>query len=224
MQMTVIRVSLLALAVGAFGTPSFVSAQVAAPQPATPAGTEVRRLTADQAVRLAAENNLGIQVARYLPQVEDLNLAVAQTGYTPSLNTIFSTNSADNPNNSFLSGAQGAKTSDQRFTTTVDFQQLNKWGGTYTIGWDGMRSTTTNLFSNCSPQLRSSLSLGYSHPLMRGRKIDSIRQQIEITGKNREIADINVRQTLATTSRTVRNAYWDLAYAIASLQVQQQSL
>jgi hypothetical protein len=95
--MTVIRVSLLALAVGAFGTPSFVSAQVAAPQPAAPPGTQLRRLTADEAVRLAAENNLGIQVARYLPQVEDLNLAVAQTAYAPSLNTVFSTNSADNP-------------------------------------------------------------------------------------------------------------------------------
>jgi outer membrane protein len=42
--------------------------------------------------------------------------------------------------------------------------------------------------------------------------------------KNREIADVGLRETLATTTRTVRNAYWNLAYAVASLGVQQQSL
>jgi outer membrane protein len=223
MSTTVIRVCLLAAAMAAFGTPAFVYAQVAPAQPAAAGPAQVRRLTADEAVRLAAENNLGIQVARYLPQVEDLNLAVVRTGYAPSLNTSFQTNSSDSPANSFLSGA-GTKISNDQFTSTVEFQQLNRWGGTYTIGWDGARSTTNNLFSNFNPQLRSSFSFSYSQPLLRGLHIDSIRQNIEIGAKNREIADINVRQTLATTGRTVRNAYWDLAFAIASLQVQQQSL
>jgi HAE1 family hydrophobic/amphiphilic exporter-1 len=42
--------------------------------------------------------------------------------------------------------------------------------------------------------------------------------------KNRDISDVALRQTIATTMRTVRNAYWNLAYATASLRVQQQSL
>jgi outer membrane protein TolC len=45
-----------------------------------------------------------------------------------------------------------------------------------------------------------------------------------ITSKNREISDVTLRETIATTTRTVRNAFWDLAYTIASLGVQQQSL
>ena len=45
-----------------------------------------------------------------------------------------------------------------------------------------------------------------------------------ITSKNREISDVSLRQTIAMTTRTVRNAFWDLAYAIASLGVQRQSL
>jgi outer membrane protein len=39
-----------------------------------------------------------------------------------------------------------------------------------------------------------------------------------------EISEVGLRQTLASTTRTVRNAYWNLAYAVASLSVQQQSL
>ena len=42
--------------------------------------------------------------------------------------------------------------------------------------------------------------------------------------KQREIADVQLRQTIASTAPHGANAYWDLAYAIASLQVQQQSL
>jgi outer membrane protein TolC len=60
--------------------------------------------------------------------------------------------------------------------------------------------------------------------LLRNWKIDNTRQQVLITSKNREIADVSVRQTVAATTRTVRNAFWDLAYTIASLGVQRQSL
>ena len=128
------------------------------------------------------------------------------------------------PNNSFLSGAQGTSISDARFLTNVGVQQALPWGGRYSVGWDGTRSTTTNLFSNFSPQLRSSVALSYAQPLLRGFSIDTARQQMLVSLKNREISDVGVRQTVAATMRTVRNAYWDLAYAIASLDVQRQSL
>jgi len=59
---------------------------------------------------------------------------------------------------------------------------------------------------------------------MRGFKIDAIRRQVQIAQKNREISDVTLRQTLTITSRIVRNAYWDLAFQIASLTVARQSL
>jgi outer membrane protein len=186
-------------------------------------GRQIRRLTADEAVRLAAENNLGIQIARFDPQIESLNVLQAQTAWTPTLNSSMQQNSNTSPPNSFLSGAQGALDTDQ-FSMTTNIQQLTPWGATYAVGFDGARSTSNNFFSNFNPQLRSSLSLNYTQPLLRGFKIDNVRQQIQLSRKNREIADVSVRQTLSTTSWSVRNAYWDLAYQIASLQVARQSL
>lgn len=231
MRTSVIRSCAIALVLAAFGTPLSVSAQTARPaegillaaQQAPAAATQVRRLTADEAVRLAAENNLGIQIARYDPQIEDLNVAQARAGWTPTFNSTFQQNNAQQPPNSFLSGAQGALTSDQ-FSTSSGVEQLLPWGGRYSIGWDSARSTTNNFFSNFNPQLRSSLSLNYTQPLLRGFSIDTTRQQILISRTNRDIADVAVRQTLMTTERAVRNAYWDLAFAIASLAVQRQSL
>lgn len=200
--------------------PSITTARPA-PQAAEP---QIRRLTIEEAVRLALENNLGIQIARFDPLVEDLGVAQAQSNWAPTLTNQFQSTSTDSPNNTFLAGGQGLKTSDDRFINTMGVQQSLRRGGRYTIGWDGSRMTTNNAFTTFSPQLRSSLSFSFEQPLVRGFSIDSVRQQLESSLKNREIADVQVRQTIASTMRTVRNAYWNLAFAHAGLRVQQQSL
>jgi outer membrane protein len=215
MQISMKPAGLLLLVLSLIGIPVSASAQSAAPG---------ARLTEDDAVRLALENNLGIQVARIAPQIQDLNIAQARAGWTPNLSTVFNNGSQDTPNNSFLSGAQGDKTSNASFTSTLGLQQLLPWGGSYTVGWDGARSTTNSVFSNFSPQLRSSLALSYSQPLLRNFSIDNVRQQLEAGELNRDISDIALEGTLATTVRNVRNAYWELVYARASLGVQRQSL
>lgn len=185
---------------------------------------EARRLTLDEAVRLALENNLGVRVARIDPQIEDLAVAEARAAWSPTLTSTVQGASTDSPNISFLSGAEGTKISDSRMNSNVGFAQSLRWGGRYAIGWDSSRSTTNNIFSNFSPQVRSSLALSYSQPLLRGFRIDNSRQQLLVSETFREIADITLRQAMVVTSRAVRYAYWDLAYAMASLNVQRQSL
>jgi|CXWL01.1.fsa_nt_gi outer membrane protein TolC len=197
-----------------------VSGQTPAP---APPDALTRRLSVEEAVRLALENNLGIQIARINPEIQDLTLAVTRASWAPTFTTSFQDSSTDSPATSFLSGGQ-EKTSDDRLTSSVGIQQALKRGGNYSFGWDNSRSTTTNLFSNFSPQTRSALSLHVEQPLARNFGIDSIRQQLLVNQTSRDISDIDLQQTLATTTRSVRNAYWDLAYALTSLQVQQQSL
>ena len=173
---------------------------------------------------LAAENNLGLSIARVDPLLEDLTAAQVRASWSPALSSTFSSNSTVNQNTGFLSGASGDTTTDRRINGDLGIVQSLQWGGNYSIGWTGARSTTNSVFSNFSPQIRSGLALGYSQPLLRNFKIDNTRQQLLSSLKQREIADVQLRQTFASTTRTVRNAYWDLAYAIAFLQVQQQSL
>jgi outer membrane protein len=209
------------------GTVASVSAQQQTAQQTPGAGaaaSQVRRITADEAVRLALENNLGIQVARINPQIEDLSVAQARAAWAPNFATTMQQNGRDTPNSSILTGAQGSKLTTNTFASNVGLDQSLPWGGSYSLGWDSSRQTTTNLFANFSPQTQSSLALNYTQPLLRGFHIDSTRQQVLVSQKNREIADVQLRQSVTSTTRTVRNAYWELAYAIASLQVQQQSL
>ena len=221
MRMT-LRISRVVTTVAVIWWPLCAHAQstlLPAPQP-----VDARRLTIEEAVQMALENNLGIQTARIDPRIQDLAVAQARAAWFPTVTSAVDTVSVDSPNSSFLSGGQGLRISDDRLSTNVGVGQIMPWGGTYNIGWNSSRATTTNLFSNFSPQLRSSLAFNYSQPLLRGFLMNSARQQVLISEKNRQIADITLRQAVALTSRVVRHTYWSLAYAIAALEVHRQSL
>ncbi len=99
-----LRISLLALtvfgtSVSAFGQSSSslsTSLQAAAAQAATqPASESVRRLSIDDAVKLALEQNLGIRIQRIDPQIQDVGIAQARAFWAPSLSTNFSKQLAD---------------------------------------------------------------------------------------------------------------------------------
>jgi HAE1 family hydrophobic/amphiphilic exporter-1 len=228
MRTSFMRTALLTAIITIIGFAS-ASAQTSARPAATLAvtpGEDVRQLTIDEAVRLALDNNLGIQIARFNPQVQDLSVALARSAWVPAFTTLVEGAGASTPNSGFLSGATTGqnKTTTGRVLSNVGVVQQTPWGGSYSVGWDSTRSTTSNVLSSFSPQLQSTLSLDIRQPLLRNFTIDNLRQQVILSEKDRDISDFGLQQTVATTSRAVRNAYWDLAYANASLVVQQQSL
>ena len=227
---TLVRCGLAASVLAIFGTPLSVFAQnppaegllAAAQQAAAAQAPQVRRLSVEDAVRLAAENNLGIQISRYAPQIEDLNLAQARAGYIPSFTSSFQSVSRTQPNQSFLAGA--VTSSDDQFFNNTGITAVLPWGGSYDIGWDSSRFESNNFAATRNPQIRSQIAASFTQPLLRNFRIDSLRQQIQVSLRSREIADLDVREQITATSRAVRNSYWNLAYQIASLEVARQSL
>jgi outer membrane protein TolC len=195
-------------------TPASSSAQAAAP---------VRRLTMDEAVKLALEQNLGIQSERITPQLQDVSIALARTGWVPTFNTTITNNSQNNPSTSALSGG-ATSINDSRFATEIGLSQFLRTGANYSLSWTSSRATSTNIFNNFDPLIRSGLAFNVSQPLLRNFKIDNVRQQIAVAQRDREGADYQLQATIVSTTRNVRNAYWDLAYQIANLGAAQQSL
>jgi HAE1 family hydrophobic/amphiphilic exporter-1 len=208
-----------ALALSAFGV-SPVRAQTT---PGGAAGGDVRRISIDDAVALALENNLNLQVERINPQVQDLNIAQARTGYTPTFQSAIDWNDQTQPPASFLSGNVNQIVGNN---AGYDFSvgSLTRWGSTYNVSFNNSRATTNNIFTNFNPQLFSSFQMNYTQPLLRNFKIDSTRQQILVNEKAREISDVQLQQSIAITTRNVKNSYYDLMYAIGNLNVQRQSL
>ncbi len=211
-----------ATSVSVFGL-SPVHAQTAGASQPAPAGP-VRRLSMDDAVATAIEQNLDLQVQRINPELQDLSISQVKTAWSPTFTTNFNVTDQTQPPSSFLSGNTNQITSGR---TAFDFgiSQATPWyGGSYQAQWNNGRSTTNNIFTNFDPQLTSNISLTYSQPLLRNFKIDGTRQQLLISQKNREISDVQLQQSVAVTVRNVKNAYYDLMYAIGNLNVQRQSL
>jgi outer membrane protein len=183
----------------------------------------VRRLSVDDAVKLALEQNLGIQIERLNPQIQDVAVSQARSYWVPTLNSTLQNNSQNSPSTSFLSGGQ-SKITDSRFSTQFGMNQVLPTGANYSLAWNSARATSTNAFTSFDPLLSSNVAFNFSQPLLRNRTIDSYRQQLLTTRKDRDAADMSLHATIATTTRNVKNAYWDLAYARENLQAQQQSL
>jgi len=225
LRIPVVALTVLGTAVSAFGQVSFTSAlQAAAAQAATqPAAESVRRLSIDDAVKLALEQNLGIRIQRIDPQIQDVGIAQARSFWAPNLQTNFSKNSqTQQPTSSLAGGATNILNSN--FNTALGLNQTLPWGGSYAATWNSSRFTTTNQFQSFSPQIGSNLNLQYSQPLLRNFEIDQIRQQVANSKKSRELSDIQLQGVITQTLRNVRNAYWDLSYSINNLKAQQESL
>jgi outer membrane protein TolC len=183
----------------------------------------VRRLSIDEAVALALEQNVDLQVDRIDPQVQDLAISVAKSGWTPAFFSNFTNRSQTNPPTDIFGGA--STITNENMSSQVGVQQALPWGGAnYSLFWNSGRATTNNIFSAFNPQLSSTVGFNYTQPLLRNFRIDATRQQVLVSRKNREISDVQLQQTISATMRNVKNAYWDLVYAINNLAVQRQSL
>ena len=195
----------------------------AAPLEAQPPARQVRRLSMDDAVSLALEQNLGIRSERMNPQIEDVAVANAHGAWVPNFTSSLLNNSANSQVTSLFSGGAN-KISDARFSTEFGLNQVLKTGGSYSVALTSSRATSTNIFNNYNPNLGSNIAVSFTQPLLRDYRIDNYRQQLEVSRKSRDAADVQLRATIAATTRNVKNAYWELAYTIENLKAQQLSL
>ena len=83
---------------------------------------------------------------------------------------------------------------------------------------------TTNNFANYNPTMNANFGVTYTQPLLRGFTIDGTRQQLRVTAINRDISEIQLKGTLATTVANVRNAYWELVFGVQAVDVAKGSL
>lgn len=204
------------------GTPAGAAAQGAA-SAAAQAGP-VRRLSLEDAVATALEQNLDLQVQRINPQLQDLTVVQVRAAYAPNFTTAVNLLGQTQPPASFLSGGT-TKITNNRSSFDFGMAAQTPWrGGSYQVGWTNGRTTSNNIFTNFNPQLVTSMSLSYTQPLARNFVIDGTRQQLLVSRKNREISEVQLRGAIASTVRNVKNAYYDLMYALSNLAVQRQSL
>jgi len=194
----------------------------------TRVGVDMNRqhpLSLREALSMALENNKDIEVARENVRIAEFDLRGAQGLYDPRLSTQAFYERIESPISSFLAGGQNGSTITSDYTGTMRLEgQSQVLGGSYHLDFSSVRLTTNNQFTALNPQFPSALSFSYTQPLLRGLKIDASRRQIQIARKNLSLTDAQFRQRAIDTITNVQRAYWDLVFALRSLQVQRDAV
>ncbi len=195
----------------------FASAQEVAPDP-----RPVLELTLDEAVRRTLENNVDIAVERFNPESSGLQVDQLKAFYEPVLNSLVTQNSAARPGSNAFSGGQSVDTDVLNYNLGA-FQNVPT-GGDLRVDFSNRRTSTTSVFESFNPSFNSNFNFSYNQPFLRNFKTDTRRTQIKVAKKNREISDVQFKQTVVNTVAGVRQSYYDLLYAIDNLEAQRKSL
>jgi outer membrane protein len=211
---------LLAPAVPAAQSQRRPVAQAATPQ-AQPA-PETIRLTIDDAVRRAIEQNPDLAVVKLGTDVEAEHVSEAQSAYRPVFVSSFGRSNVAVPSANPLTGDAAFETSD--LFSSAGIRQRLQWGGIYNVSWDATRTSTNSLFTTFDPSIQSGLQVAFSQPVLKDRKMDTARLQTTIAQRNLKSSEHRVREATVQTTAAVKTAYWTLKAAQANIAVQQRSL
>jgi outer membrane protein TolC len=225
MQSTVTRFFLLAAIVL---TCTSAHAQTEKPIQRERVGVEAAEalpLSLNEAIRLALENNNDIRTSRIDVEKAEYNLTASRGAYDPKLFSEAYFERTSTPISSFLGGAGSGSLKQKDFTSRIGLNGLApKFGGTYEVQLSSTRLSTNNFFNALDPAISQRLSFSYTQPLVRGRKTDDTRRQIEIAKKNLTLTDVQFRQRATDVITRVEQAYWELVHALKSLQVQTEAV
>jgi len=199
-------------------------------------------LSLQDAIALALENNLAIDVERYVPWLDQASLLRAKSGingpvpFDPTLTSSLTIQDLVNPlNNPLFAGVipTGTAVTAQLPPAYVQHvgivnSQYNQYfhtGTEFQASWTNSRASTNfGAFNLYNPYLQSSLSLILTQPLLRGfGTLPNTRLIIEAKRTIRVGLSQLEQQVIATTSQ-VSNDYWELVYARENVKVEEAAV
>lgn len=192
--------------------PSLASSQTTAPL----------RLTVDEAVEMALDNNVDLAADRLDPQIGDTRVAAAAGLFKPTFASSIDRNNQLQPPSSLLFPTS---TRTDVVTSNVGLNQRLPWFGTsYSVSWDSSHTDSDSILNSFNPLLRSGLSLSLSQPLLKDFFTDAARTNLAVSRTNRAIADTRLQESVVHTTAAVKAAYWNLVSARANVDARQASL
>jgi outer membrane protein TolC len=180
-------------------------------------------LSIQEAVQRGMERNIDISVARITPRLSEFTLIGLEANYRLNL-----TSAAGNTRTTDLPRVttQGISepTTSMRENWSAGIAQNLWWGGgNYSVAWTNSRFNSPSSINIRNPQFQSGLTATLVQPLLRGFRTDSTRTAIQSNRISQQNDEIALNSTMATTQANVRNAYWDLVYAVQAVEAAQSS-
>jgi outer membrane protein len=200
-----------------------VMKQIAPQQPA-PAGQPFATpgprvdLRIDEAVARGVEKNIDIGVARIAPRIDDFSIAALEASYRVNLTSAVGNTRQTQLPRVTTQGISAPTTSMTESWSAGIAQNLWKGGGNYTVNWTNSRLNSEATINLRNPQFQSGLTASLTQPLLRGFRIDTTRASLQTTRITQKNDEISLQSTTISTQANIRNAYWDLVFAIQAVE------
>ncbi len=191
---------------------------IAAPPPASRAG-ESTELTVAAAVRIALENNLGLQL-----QKDDVEAAAGVREAAGGEFDIFFTGEAGIGGQEYPFLAPDTPEEERSGQWTAGVRKKFITGTEVGLNWQNSRFSSSPQIYLLDPYYRSSLTLDLRQPLLRDFGIDNQTANLRAADRDLEAATLLVGSEAANLAAMVRRAYWNLVYAWQDREVKVLSI
>jgi len=187
--------------------------------PFSAAGAEPLALSVEDAVRMAVEKNLGLQVATFSPAIAETGIRKARAIYDPLLSALVDHqgSNAQVAPESFFVGRQR----DFRFDASIS--QLLPTGATTALSFNNFWSKN-NLNLPISRYAEPQLTLSFSQPLLQGLGREVTERGITTADDAMDSALADWTQQALNTAAVARNQYLFLVMARETVATRQASL
>ena len=187
--------------------------------PFSAARADTLTLSIGDAVQMAVEQNLGLQVATYSPAIAETGIRKARAIYDPLLSAL-----ADHQGSNQQVASQSFFVERQRnFRFDTSIAQLLPSGATTSLSFNNFWSRD-NLGLPTSSFAQPQLTLSFSQPLLQGLGREVTERGISTADDATDSAFADWTQQALNTAAVARNQYLVLVKARESLTTQQASL
>ncbi len=166
---------------------------------------------------LVMANNTDIQIQKLSVEMPKNAIMRAFGAWDPRATAQFTSTRATSPAISVLDGAADVKTLSQPAAFSVT--QTLPTGTNYTVSFSGSKNTTNSTFNNFNPALATSVSIGFTQPLLQNRGTYINRLTLMINRSSLRLSDYQMRSQMIGLVSAAENAYWDVVNARENLRV-----
>jgi len=184
--------------------------------------SRTRPLTLEECILSALKNNLNVAVQVLNPEIADYTVSQAQEKFLPTLSLAYNRQSNNSASYSWLNASGSIITKYSSYS--VNLTETVPTGGSLNLSLASYKNDSNQRFQTINPRFGSTLTLGFTQPLLRDFGFKMSRRQIIIAQNNLDISEKQFTQTLLDTIYRVEQAYWNLFFSMEDLKVKQQSL
>ncbi len=171
---------------------------------------------------LVMANNTDVEVQRVQLEYSKNSIQRAFAVFDPLLNSSFGATRSKSAATNQLQGASVLSTLSQAFTSTVT--EVLPTGTQVNAGLNTQKTSTNSSYYFFNPAYTTTLNLGFTQPLLRGRGAYITKLPITIARRQRVAAGFSYQNSLLSLVSNAENAYWDVISARERLKVQKQAL